>query len=613
MRSHLPTLRLLAACCLAAACGGTADITSTNDQQDLGSAIDGKLEYRLINQASGRCLGVAGASHDNLAAIVESACTDSTAQQFRFQALGDGSFVLRSRNSGKCLDVSGGSTAAGAALIQYSCHGHPNQRFAPAKQSDGSFKLTAAHSHQVIDVAAAQSGAASASVVQSPLGAAVSQGWKLSAIASSSTAGKAIPIKHVVVLVKENHTFDNYFGTFPGANGTLDANGNAVCATAGGGNGPCQEAPDATSHDLCHEHSCALADWNGGKMNGWNNAGGSDTGDGLAYKQYFEKDLPNYWAYASRFTLADNFYANVLGPSFPGHMFTVAAQAGWATGNPPTDLPFKVQWWPFHVYGPNPFWGCDEWPGDTVPILAGGKTPANVFPCFNVPSIPDVLPAGVDWKFYGTNFDGLFSEQWTLFDAIGPIRNNPAKWSHVVNADQFSRDVQNGTLPAVSWLVDQDQNSEHPATNVPGINIPIGGICSGENWTVGYLNQLASSQYWQDTVVLITMDDFGGWHDHVNPPRQYGGSAAAPYGLGFRLPLIIVSPYARPGFVFHEQAEQASIARFIERVFGSTTTLSQLDPAAQDGQANDLFDAFDFGQTPNPPPVLPLRSCPLIP
>jgi phospholipase C len=106
------------------------------------------------------------------------------------------------------------------------------------------------------------------------------------------------------------------------------------------------------------------------------------------------------------------------------------------------------------------------------------------------------------------------------------------------------------------------------------------------------------------------MDDFGGWYDHVAPPRHYGGSAAAPYGLGFRLPLLVISPYARPGFVLHEVAEQASIPRFIERVFGATKTLHDLDPAAQDAQANDLLGAFDFTQAPLPPLVLPMHACP---
>ncbi len=216
----------------------------------------------------------------------------------------------------------------------------------------------------------------------------------------------AIPIKHVIVIVKENHTFDNYFGAFPGAEGTLTSGGQNVCRSSKGP-GPCARAPDAPSHDMCHGHDCGIIDWDQGQMDGWNHTGGSDTGDDLVYAQYGEQDIPNYWAYARHFVVGDHYFADVLSPSLPGHMFTVAAQAAWTTDNPPTDLPAKLVPGPPPMFlGPHPYWGCDEWPGDTVPILAGGVTPTKVFPCFNIPSIPDVLPAGVDWKYYGTNFDG---------------------------------------------------------------------------------------------------------------------------------------------------------------------------------------------------------------
>jgi phospholipase C len=397
---------------------------------------------------------------------------------------------------------------------------------------------------------------------------------------SPSLSTPPIPIKHVVVIVKENHTFDNYFGSFPGAEGT------ATCQTSHGAIA-CPHAPDSTSRDLCHEHSCALTEWNGGAMNGWDSVSGTSTnGDNLAYAQYHESDIPNYWQYARNFTLADHFFANVLGPSFPGHLFVLAAQAGWATGNPNTDI-----YWPY--------WGCDQSFYSRVQVLAGGgPTTKSVYPCFNIKAVPDILPSGVDWKFYGSNFYVL-PEIWSMFDAVYNTRWGSG-WSHVVNANQFDADVANHRLPAVSWLVDQDLADEHPQ---------VGSVCAGENWTVGHINALMQSDYWKDTAILFTMDDFGGWYDHVAPPRQYGGDAAHPYGLGFRLPLIVISPYAKPGYVFRQVAEQASIPRFIERVFGATTTLSAFDPAAQDGAANDLLGAFDFTQAPRPPLVLPQRLC----
>src|SRR5206468_1131136 len=162
-------------------------------------------------------------------------------------------------------------------------------------------------------------------------------------------------------------------------------------------------------------------------MNGWDQvAGASNNGDNLTYAQYSEADIPNYWQYARTFALADRFFANVLGPSFPGHTFVLAAQAGWARDNPPTATD-------------HPYWG----------------------------------------------------------------------WDHVVNASTFDLDVDHGDLPAVTWLVNQDLDDEHPG---------FGSVCLGENWTVGHLNHLMSSPLWKDTAILFTMDDFGGWYDHVPPP-----------------------------------------------------------------------------------------------
>ena len=390
------------------------------------------------------------------------------------------------------------------------------------------------------------------------------------------------PLRHVIVIVKENHTFDNYFGSFPGAEGTT------TCKTSTG-NIACPRATDITTRDLCHAHSCALTEWDNGQMDGWDTGDVENTAhDTLDYAQYQEADIPNYWKYARTFTLGDHFFANVLGPSFPGHTFLLAAQAGWAYDNPPQTAQ-------------HPYWGCDQEPTTVVPTLQNGTcTEADVFPCFKIPSIPDVLPTGVDWKFYGTA-PGVMAEPFSLFDAVDSIRNGPSWTTNVVDTPQFDTDVKNGTLPAVTWLVNEDAFNEHPGGT---------SVCRGENWTVQRINEVMNSDYWNDTAIFFTMDDFGGWYDHVAPPRQYGCDAAHPYGLGFRLPLLVISPYAKPGFVFQEQSEQASIPRFIEKAFGATKTLSDLDPAAQDGAANDLMGAFDFTQTPLASLPLTLRTCP---
>ena len=389
-----------------------------------------------------------------------------------------------------------------------------------------------------------------------------------------------IPIHHVVIVVKENHTFDNYFGSFPGADGI------SQIVTSHGTIAP-PHAPQNMPRDLCHDHPCALTDWAGGAMNGWEAVEDATVnGDDLVYAQYQESDIPNYWQYARHFTLGDRFFANVLGPSFPGHLFVLAAQDAWATSNPDSA-------------GISAYWGCDQSSDARLPV-DDQTTCQSVqkFPCFQIPSVPDVLPAGVDWKFYGSNFYVL-PEIWSMFDAVQSVRYGPG-WNNVVNVSTFDDDVDNGHLPAVSWLVDQDLADEHPQ---------VGSVCAGENWTVGHINHLMQSPYWADTAILFVMDDFGGWYDHVAPPRQDGCDPTHPFGLGFRVPLIVISPYARPGFIFHEQSEQASIPRFIEKVFGATRALSDIDPAAKDGQANDLLGAFDFTQQPLPPLVLQQRLC----
>ena len=388
-------------------------------------------------------------------------------------------------------------------------------------------------------------------------------------------------IDHVIVVVKENHTFDNYFGKFPGADGATTAklsDGTVI---------PLGHTPTVMTRDLCHKHPCALTAWDHGKMDGLDKVPkANDGGDHLAFTQYDEADIPNYWAYARRFVLADHAFANVLGPSFPGHLFTIAAQAGWSIDNPSWDLPLTK-------------WGCDD-PGSTTDdVLDNGQCDVlQVKPCFGFPTIPDVLPKGISWRFYGSRLPPLLGEVWSMFDAINAVRNGPHWKTDVVPEANFVKDVQAGTLPNVTWLVDQDLDSEHP----PEV------VCQGENWTVDRLNAVMQSPLWKHTAIVITWDDWGGFYDHVPPPRQYGCDKDNPYGLGFRVPLLVVSPYAKRGYVMHGVAEQASIARMIERIFDAPT-LSSLDPAAQDGQANDLSDAFDFSQPPQEPLVLPHRDC----
>jgi phospholipase C len=187
-----------------------------------------------------------------------------------------------------------------------------------------------------------------------------------------------------------------------------------------------------------------------------------------------------------------------------------------------------------------------------------------------------------------------------MFDAIDGIRHGSG-WSNVVPYSQFAGDVGGNDFPNLVWLVDQDLDSGHPPFS----------MCSSVTWTVNFVNMVMQSAYWDTSAILITWDDFGGFYDHVVPPVRYGCDDQHPYGLGFRLPLILVSPWVRRG-VFHGLSEQASVVRLIEELFGDASAvgaLHRMDAAARDDVAGSLLGAFDFRQ--DPLPATPAQaSCP---
>jgi phospholipase C len=395
-------------------------------------------------------------------------------------------------------------------------------------------------------------------------------------------------IEHLVIVVLENHTLDNMFAGFPGADAV---NSSTVFVGADGGTFTAPACPDSLPRDLQHGHPPALQDWNDGGMNGWDSvADADDNGDHMAFCQYSAASIPGFWDLASDYALADEFHTEALGPSFPGHLAVLAAQSAWATDNPEIG-----------TFDALPIWGCDDPPGTTYPALDGGCAAVNPVPCLDIPSAPDVLPPGATWKFYGTGIAfGFGNIVWSMFDAISPIRNG-ADWGNVVPYTEFDTDVDAGTLPTVSWLVDQDLASGHPPLS----------MCVCDEWTTTRVNELIQSPLWSTTAVIITWDDFGGFYDHVAPPILYGCDPWSPYGLGFRVPAIIISPWVKPG-VFHGVAEQASLTRLIEELFGGPGAVGMLhaiDPDARDDVAGSLLPAFDFNQTPLPP-IPAQETCP---
>jgi len=377
-------------------------------------------------------------------------------------------------------------------------------------------------------------------------------------------------IQHIVFLIKENRTFDHYFGTYPGADGTTSGK------TSTGKTIPLSHAPDETPWDIGHSWRDALIAINNGKMNKFDLVENGDLdGYKLAYTQLYETDIPNYFSYARNFVLADRMFSSMAGPSFPNHLYTVAAEDGGILDNP----------------HPNHYnWGCDSDEDQSVPVQKPDGHLTNEPPCVDFQTLADSLQAAhVSWKYYAPP-KGKYGYQWSTLDAIKHIRESPLWTEHVVNDDQFVVDALNGKLPAVSWLVTGD-DSEHPPLST----------CAGENWSVRQLNAAMKGPDWNSTVVFLTWDDFGGFYDHVPPP------AIGNYTLGPRVPLLIISPYARKGFISHSQYEFSSFLKFAEVRFGLPALTDR------DSKAGDMLDSFDFNQDPQPALILEERSCPMAP
>lgn len=373
-------------------------------------------------------------------------------------------------------------------------------------------------------------------------------------------------IKHVVFIIKENRSFDNYFGTFPGADGATSG----VIST--GEVIPLGQTPDRTPRDISHSFQSAMQAMDGGAMDQFDLIpGGSQNGDYLAYTQLTENDIPNYFALARYFTLGDAMFSSLAGPSFPNHLYTVAAQSGGAINNP----------------NQGGVWGCDSDDTTTVPVMGDDGSISRQFPCFDFTTLTDSLESrNLSWKYYAPS-QGQSGYIWSALDAIAHVRLTELWDQHVKPTGQFVDDALNGRLPHVSWVV-VGNGSEHPP----------GSSCVGENWTVRQLNAVMQGPDWNSTAVFITWDDFGGFYDHVPPPSVDN------FGFGPRVPLIIVSPYAKSGYISHTVYEFSSLLRFVE-------TRWNLDPLTdRDAAANDLFDSFDFQQAPLPPMTLQERACP---
>ena len=389
-----------------------------------------------------------------------------------------------------------------------------------------------------------------------------------SPVAHADSSAQAIPtttpIKHFVTLMQENHSFDNYFGTYPGADGIpasvcmpydLNDPSKGCVKPFRIGNRPVE--------DLGHSRSIFLSQFNRGKMNGFVSA---YTGLGirdprLPMGHYDDRDIPYYWNLADNYVLFDRNFTSASAGSVANHMFWVAGQPGSKNG-------------------------------DIIPPDG-----------FTVPTIFDRLQAaGVSWKFYVQNYDPSVTFRtpgkgdrgsqvvWCPLLAYARFLDDPELWSHIVPIEQYYTDLDNGTLPAVSYIVPSG-SSEHPP----------GSIQAGEAFVKTLVNSLARSSAWSTSAFTWSYDDWGGWYDHVPPPK------VDRYGYGFRAPALLISPYAPHGVVNHTTVDFTSQLKFIEENWGVAPL------STRDARATSLGEALDFDVPARPATFVNDQRMPVAP
>jgi len=378
----------------------------------------------------------------------------------------------------------------------------------------------------------------------------------------------ASKISHVVIIFQENRTPDNLFHGLPGAdiaNSGLNSHGQTVPLV------PVHLSGLQSPYDVDHSHRLAFVnEYNNGQMNGFDlvriNCPSDACVNPTAYGYVPPSEVAPYFTMAQRYVFADRMFQTNEGPSLPAHQYIIA---GTSTNAPGSNL----------LAAENPAYkinslNCDGSPQSTIAMIdPSGNENHLQQPCFDHPTLFDLLDAkGVSWKYYVPYAGGL----WNGPDAIQHIRMG-ADWGKVITPQTaIFNDIATATLPAVSWVIPTGASSDH-ALSTDG---------TGPSWVASIVNAIGNSPYWNSTAIFITWDDWGGWYDHVKPP-QYNS-----YELGFRVPMIVISPYVKTGYVSHVQHEFGSVLHFTEAQFG----LGSL--GYTDARADDLADCFNFGQAP---------------
>lgn len=347
------------------------------------------------------------------------------------------------------------------------------------------------------------------------------------------------PIKRVVYVMMENRSFDNLFGRFPGARG-------ARTGVKLGREVPLAPCPQWLPGDLPHDRAAHLNAVNGGTYDGF---ALGQFGDPWAYTTFEERQVPSYWRLAREYVLCDNFFASVGGPSYPNHFFFVAGQAGGALDNP-ENIETRVEDDGRRFKS----WGCDA-VGDDVFVLVkdGNGNLAKHGTCFEFTTVPEQLEqAGVSWAYYSASpyQPGYF---WNALNGVSGVYHTDLWRSDRIRpVDGLLEDIRAERLPAVTWVTPRFELSDHPPQST----------CYAQDWVTDLVNGVIESDAWEHTALFITWDEWGGFYDHVPPPE------VDDLGFGFRVPTLVVSPYAKKGYVDDAEGDFSSPLKFIEDNWG---------------------------------------------
>jgi phospholipase C len=380
-------------------------------------------------------------------------------------------------------------------------------------------------------------------------------------------AKKGNRFTHIVILIQENRTFDNLFATFPGADGAATGKTHA-------GSVPLEKSDLESRVSPNNLSQYFLADLNGGAMNGFDRdpSGGAPVTN--VYQYVDPAQIQPYWALAKQYVLADRMFQTQGSGSFTAHQDLIAGGTAIDPTHSLVDFPNAKPW------------GCDAPPGTATSLVTQNDEylpGAGPFPCLSYRTLRDLLDgAGLSWRYYtpeiGPSTGGAL---WSAFDAVDAVRHGPEWGTNVTWPEKLVfTDIARNTLPDVAWVIPDFENSDHAGSTSD----------SGPSWVAQVVNAIGRSPAWKSTAIVIVWDDWGGWYDHVVPPKPYTFG-----GLGFRVPMIVVSSRAKAGYVSHNQYEFGSIVRFVEDNW-SLGQLGTTDLRA----SNFIDDMFDFSRPPRP-------------